>query len=522
MAIDSVSLVTLVAAGMLLRATISLHSYSGEGKPPMFGDFEAQRHWQEITVNLPIREWYENSTDNDLLYWGLDYPPLTAYHSLLVGKWAMARDPAFVRLHESRGFTEVEHKNFMRNTVLLVDSLLYIPAILLASSVVRRKVIGGDVTGKDLLGMMIAVLYPGQILIDNGHFQYNNVSLGLAALAIAALLADRNFLGSVLFVAALNYKQMELYHALPFFFYLLQWSFQHSMRFDFKKGVVNLIMLGTVVVLTFATIWSPWLESLESTVQVIHRVFPIARGVFEDKVANVWCVVNVFIKLKNFENSRMAVICLCCTLCAVLPSSLALLIKPSKQNFLLALVNSSLGFFLFSFQVHEKSILLVSLPVMLLFQLRPLQSFWFLLVATFSMIPLLHKDNLLNAYIALTIMTLIMLKVALFALNRFQSVRKYHIIDYLKMSSLTQGLWYISPIWIYSFYCSLIGQAILLICFVYIQPPQHLPFLWPLLISAYSCAHFVLFFVYYNYLQFSPDDKLFMVRSRKSDKRKVK
>lgn len=26
-----------------------------------------------------------NSTDNDLLYWGLDYPPLTAYHSWLMG-----------------------------------------------------------------------------------------------------------------------------------------------------------------------------------------------------------------------------------------------------------------------------------------------------------------------------------------------------------------------------------------------------------------------------------------------------
>lgn len=56
------------------------------GKSPMFGDYEAQRHWQEVTVNLPIREWYRNSSDNDLQYWGLDYPPLTAYHSWLIGK----------------------------------------------------------------------------------------------------------------------------------------------------------------------------------------------------------------------------------------------------------------------------------------------------------------------------------------------------------------------------------------------------------------------------------------------------
>ena len=31
---------------------------AGEGKAPMFGDYEAQRHWMEITYNLPIHEWY--------------------------------------------------------------------------------------------------------------------------------------------------------------------------------------------------------------------------------------------------------------------------------------------------------------------------------------------------------------------------------------------------------------------------------------------------------------------------------
>ncbi|CAF4863014.1 unnamed protein product, partial [Rotaria magnacalcarata] len=47
----------------------------------MFGDFEAQRHWMEVTVNLPINEWYQNSSSNNLTYWGLDYPLLTAYHA---------------------------------------------------------------------------------------------------------------------------------------------------------------------------------------------------------------------------------------------------------------------------------------------------------------------------------------------------------------------------------------------------------------------------------------------------------
>lgn len=30
---------------------------AGQGKPPMYGDYEAQRHWMEITTNLPVSEW---------------------------------------------------------------------------------------------------------------------------------------------------------------------------------------------------------------------------------------------------------------------------------------------------------------------------------------------------------------------------------------------------------------------------------------------------------------------------------
>jgi len=48
----------------------------------MHGDFEAQRHWMELTIHLPVSQWYFY----DLEWWGLDYPPLTAYHSWFLGK----------------------------------------------------------------------------------------------------------------------------------------------------------------------------------------------------------------------------------------------------------------------------------------------------------------------------------------------------------------------------------------------------------------------------------------------------
>ncbi|CAH2052643.1 unnamed protein product, partial [Iphiclides podalirius] len=109
-----------VLFALLIRWCVAAYPYSGYKTPPMYGDFEAQRHWQEITLHTPVANWYRNTTQNDLEYWGLDYPPLTAYHTLLiavVGDWL---DPESVRLFASRGYENENHKNFMRWTVFLV------------------------------------------------------------------------------------------------------------------------------------------------------------------------------------------------------------------------------------------------------------------------------------------------------------------------------------------------------------------------------------------------------------------
>ena len=34
---------------------------------------------------------------------------------------------------------------------------------------------------------------------------------------------------------------------------------------------------------------------------MLHRLFPFARGLFEDKVANVWCSLDVVLKLRNLS-----------------------------------------------------------------------------------------------------------------------------------------------------------------------------------------------------------------------------
>jgi len=50
--------------------------------------------------------------------------------------------------------------------------------------------------------------------------------------------------------------------------------------------------LASTVLVCFALLWAPYIHSLESIFQVLGRLFPVGRGLYEDKVANVWCTIS--------------------------------------------------------------------------------------------------------------------------------------------------------------------------------------------------------------------------------------
>ncbi|XP_075688868.1 dolichyl pyrophosphate Man9GlcNAc2 alpha-1,3-glucosyltransferase [Rhinoderma darwinii] len=480
-----------VLLAVTVRWAVSLYPYSGARKPPIFGDYEAQRHWQEVTVNLPVKQWYFNSTDNDLLYWGLDYPPLTAYHSLLCGYIAHLISPDWVALNSSRGYESLYHKLFMRATVLVADLIVYIPAVLFYCSRLQEPS-----AKRKVLSLFCILLYPGLILIDYGHFQYNSVSLGFALWGIIALSHGREVLGSLAFCLALNYKQMELYHSLPFFCYLLGKCIKKGMA---GWGLLLLLKIGVTVIGAFSLCWIPFLTDIEQILQVLRRLFPVGRGLFEDKVANIWCSLSLLLKIKNVLSPEAQLqLSFACTVLGVLPSCIKLTAQPTIRGFKLALVNCALSFFLFSFQVHEKSILLVSLPACLLLSEVPLMATWFLLTSTFSMLPLLHKDGLIMAYV---ITTLIFLLVSAAAMSFHEktsedslgvkpfcaSVRRY--ISWFRLHETSVKL---------LFFSSMLVMAALTAVICALAPPPALPDLFPVLISGVSCIHFLMFFFYFN------------------------
>ncbi|SPN97793.1 related to glucosyltransferase [Cephalotrichum gorgonifer] len=384
----------LIVSG-LFRWAAGLWGYSGFQKPPMYGDYEAQRHWMEITTQLPVSQWYFH----DLQWWGLDYPPLTAYHSWLCGVVGSLINPAWFTLFESRGSDDPALKIFMRATVVVSEFLIYVPAAVIF---IRRY---SRLSGVSAWSMSLALtgflMQPATILVDHVHFQYNTVMLGLVLASMSSLLAERFLWAAVFFVAALGFKQMALYYAIPIFAYLAGSCF--SPRFNpgrlFGIAAVTVVSFALLVLpLVLGTLYDAsrgissrpdldgpppplpifgWLSAylntesfyypvVEQLVQMVHRIFPFARGLFEGKVANFWCALNVIIKIHKYPAALLQRAALLSTLLAVVPPNVILFLRPQKQLLPLAFAASAWGFFLFSYQVHEKSVLLPLMPMTLL------------------------------------------------------------------------------------------------------------------------------------------------------------
>ncbi len=142
---------------------------------------------------------------------------------------------SWVALDKSRGIESPESKLFMRLSVLVLDSLIYIPALIMFSRTWQRS----RSKRTQELAILKLLLQPALLLIDFGHFQYNSVMLGASyflfirlqklmhrnvgftLLAINFFAIGNDVLGAFFFVLSLGFKQMALYYAPAIGSYLL-------------------------------------------------------------------------------------------------------------------------------------------------------------------------------------------------------------------------------------------------------------------------------------------------------------
>ncbi|OBA19047.1 ALG6, ALG8 glycosyltransferase [Metschnikowia bicuspidata var. bicuspidata NRRL YB-4993] len=410
----------LILSIVLLKASVGLGLFSGQGELPINGDFEAQRHWMELTIHIPLTSWYFF----DLRYWGLDYPPLTAYHLWAFGKIGSFLNPEWFVLGLSRGNESVLLKTFMRLSCLLSELVFYVPAVMQLTSY-----LGGRKENLSRIHQIVvlALIFcqPCLILIDNGHFQYNSVMLGLFLFSVIELLKGNLVLASVWFICSILFKQMALYYS-PFIFVFIL-----SRLFTCKKTISStiatfqfgkLFVVSVTVVVTITVILFPFLiaarsgtEAAEQVLQILKRMFPFERGLFEDKVANFWCTSNILIKYATiFNGGELKAISLILTLTAIFPPCAMIFWKnirrlyPPPELAIYGFSATAWAFFLFLFQVHEKTVLVPLIPSTLLLLtdnsscISVIQ--WINNIAAFSLYPLLKKDGLVLQYLVCTLL----------------------------------------------------------------------------------------------------------------------
>lgn len=349
----------------------------------------------EITTQLPISQWYFH----DLEWWGLDYPPLTAYHSWLLGKLGCLINADWFALYTSRGSDDPNLKTYMRATVIISEYLIYIPAVIFFVQRLKRTQ-GARIWNANIA--ITAILFqPAIILIDHVHFQFNNVMLGFVVASISCILAGKLKWSCFLFVLALAFKQMALFYAPAIFAYLLGRCIYPNFKLRRFIGIsittlasFALILLPLIlgslydanhgieaqpgisnkhVPLPILTEYSFLIDShawyypaILQVAQILHRIFPFTRGLFEDKVANFWCALNIAVKFNTYPLVLLQRASFLATLAAIIPPCLVILLKPKMVALPLAISTTAWAFFLFGFQVHEKSILLPLMPMTLL------------------------------------------------------------------------------------------------------------------------------------------------------------
>lgn len=347
-------------------------------------------------------------------------------------------DPAWFALDTSRGLEDPRLKVFMRATVVVSEYLVFVPAIV---NFLRRYAhMQGVHAWPASVALAAVLMQPATILIDHGHFQYNTVMLGLVVASLDAILAGRMLWACIFFVGSLGFKQMALYYAPVMFAFLLGVCIFPRVR------ILRLLCISLITLASFAILFAPFLIGATSDesrsiltsapqppvlqalpfevdknsplyaplfqlMQIVHRVFPFSRGIFEDKVSNAWCAIHTFYKLNRFEQGLLQKVALGTTLGSIVVPCFIIFRHPRASLLLPALSTVSWGFFLFSFQVHEKSVLLPLLPMTLLLggdnglskETRAWVG-WANILGTWTLFPLLKREDLRIPYFVITLL----------------------------------------------------------------------------------------------------------------------
>lgn len=283
--------------------------------------------------------------------------------------------------------------------------------------------------------VMLLLLQPGLFMVDHIHFQYNGLLSGVFLLVMANIIEGKYITASFWFATLLNMKHIYLYCAPAIGMYLLA-SYclckSNDGSYRLRGFVRKTSLLGATVLLVFAITYAPFAD-VRSLKQILVRLFPFKRGLTHAYWApNFWSLYNLADKVlatafkdslqvrfdidsisrgksisstsglvQEYEHLFLPSITPLTTLLLVGLLTIPLIIKficnigrKSSGLFIRGVTVASFTAFMFGWHVHEKAIIIVLLPLILIAFENPNLNQIFLrltLAGTYSLFPLLYK-----------------------------------------------------------------------------------------------------------------------------------
>ncbi|KAL4003445.1 ALG6 ALG8 glycosyltransferase family protein [Acanthocheilonema viteae] len=391
-------------------------------------DFEVHRNWMAITYTLPICSWYYENTSQ----WTLDYPPFFAFFEYFLSQVASKVIPSALVLQKDSYFSS-ELLYFQRFSVIAADVFYSLSCVFLTKSFSGRCKNDNSVKRNSVAASIFLVANVSLLMIDNIHFQYNGILTSLLLISLGSLIRKSFLFGALIYCVLLNMKHIYLCYAPAYtIYYAVNYLFSSTRTF-----ISNGAKLAVILILPFALSFGPFIYLCGPDVlqQIWRRLFPFERGLTHAYWApNLWAFYNFadwylyqILKLtkrlppdvhsptyisglvQEFKHSILPSVSpfgtLLVTLALLLPL-VSLIRTRHVKNFPLLLTLSAFAFFLAGYHVHEKAVILITIPYTILASSnhRFLPSFIVLsIAANVSLFPLFFTffENILKISITL-------------------------------------------------------------------------------------------------------------------------
>ncbi|KAF9931950.1 glycosyl transferase [Linnemannia zychae] len=355
-------------------------------------DFEVHRNWLAITYSLPISQWYLEKTSE----WTLDYPPFFAWFEKLMSIFAAYVDPKIVQV-DNLNYDTLATIYFQRTSVIVSELVLF-------WALQRMLNVMGNRPLQKIINWSL-MLNPGLLMVDNMHFQYNGFLYGILIHSLVDARQGKLLRSGILFAALLNFKHIYLYIAPSYFAFLLRaYCFENSGNSIRARSWIsafrplNFLALGFSVIAVFAASLGPFV-ALNQLPQLASRLFPFKRGLTHSYwAANFWALysfvdrVMIILVSKTplgqyfnigLDESALSATTrglvgdttfgvlptitaqhtLILTVLLQIPCLISVFRKPTFDRFIGSVVLSAFASFLAGWHVHEKAILLCTVPM---------------------------------------------------------------------------------------------------------------------------------------------------------------